>query len=164
MNRRNFVKLGLGAVAVAGLVPSSLLAVDFRKEKPEAWKAKTPNDAIKALFGSDKMEKSGVNLKAPEIAENGAVIPITIKEVPAGAKTVAVFQDANPESAVAVFTIHPRSVPNGYSIRIRMKKTGKVIVVADVDGKLFYDEKTVKVTKGGCGGWCQHNKCLGNSK
>ncbi len=152
MNRRNFVRLGLGAVAAAGLVPSSLFAVDFRKEKPDAWKAKTPADAIKAIFGTDKMDKSGVSLKAPEIAENGAVIPITIKEVPAGAKTVAIFQDANPESAVAVFTIHPRSVANGISVRIKMKKTGKVTVVADVDGKLFYDEKQVKVTKGGCGG------------
>jgi len=160
MNRRKFLGLGLGVAAVSGLVPSALMAENFRKSKPDLWKAKTPADAIKGLFGTDKMEKSGVSLKAPEIAENGAVIPITIKEVPAGAKTVAVFQDADPESATAVFTIHPRSVPNGYSIRIRMKKTGKVTVVADVDGKLFYDEKQVKVTKGGCGGWCQHNGCL----
>ena len=152
MNRRKFLGLGLGVVAVSSLVPSSLVAENFRKTKPDLWKAKTPKEAIKDLFGTDKMEQKGVSLKAPEIAENGAVVPITIKEVPAGAKTVAVFQDADPESATAVFTIHPRSVPNGYSIRIRMKKTGKVIVVADVDGKLFYDEKTVKVTKGGCGG------------
>ena len=152
MNRRKFLGLGLGVAAVSGLVPSALMAENFRKSKPDLWKAKTPNEAIKDLFGTDKMEMSGVSVKAPEIAENGAVVPVTIKEVPAGAKTVAIFQDADPESATAVFTIHPRSVANGISVRIRMKKTGKVIVVADVDGKLFAGETQVKVTKGGCGG------------
>ena len=152
MNRRKFLGLGLGIATVSSLIPSSLMAENFRKTKPDLWKAKTPNEAIKDLFGTDKMEQSGVSFKAPEIPENGATVPITIKGVPAGTKTIAVFQDADPESATAVFTIHPRSIPDGYSIRIKMKKSGKIIVVANVDGKLFYDDKTIKITKGGCGG------------
>ncbi len=152
MNRREFLGLGLGVLA-ASMIPARVLAEDFRKTKPSVWKAKKPDQAIKALFGTNKMDKSGVKLNAPDIAENGAVIPITVEKVPEGTKILALFQDANPESAVAVFTIHPRSIPDGYSIRIKLQKTGNVYAVAQTkDGKLFYDEKKVKVTIGGCGG------------
>ena len=151
MNRREFLGLGLGVLAM-GFMQTKMFAVDFRKEKPLVWKAKKPDAAIKALFGTDKMSKSGVKLNAPDIAENGAVIPITVEKVPEGTTTLAIFQDANPESAVAVFTIHPRSIPDGYSIRIKMQKTGNLFAVAQANGKLYYDEKKVKVTIGGCGG------------
>ena len=152
MQRREVIRLGLGLVAASAILPSSLSAINFRETKPKAWTAKTPNDAMSALFGTSSYEEKGVKIKAPDIAENGAVIPITIKKVPSGTKTIAVFQDANPESCVAVFTVHPRSIPNGYAFRIKMKKTGKVTVVADVDGKLYGASKTIKVTIGGCGG------------
>ena len=151
INRRKFLGYGIGILA-AGMLPTNLMATNFRKDKPALWEAKTPRDAIKELFGTNTMSKSGVKLKAPAIAENGAVIPITIKKAPKGATTIAIFQDADPESATAVFTMHPRSLGDGLSVRIKMQKTGKVIVVAQVDGKLYYDEQTVKVTIGGCGG------------
>jgi len=152
MNRRELLKFGMGLIAASVALPSALNAENFRKTKPMVWKAKTPADAMKDLFGASTYTESGVKLKAPDIAENGAVIPITIKKVPAGTKTIAVFQDANPESATAVFTVHPRSIVSDYAIRIKMKKTGKVTVVANVDGKLYGASKTVKVTIGGCGG------------
>ena len=151
INRRKFLGYGIGILA-AGMLPTNLMATNFRTTKPKVWEAKTPKEAIKELFGTNEMIKNGVKLKAPDIAENGAVIPITIKKVPMGTKTVAIFQDADPESATAVFTMHPRSIGDNLSVRIKMQKTGKVIVVADVNGKLHYDEKTVKVTIGGCGG------------
>ena len=152
MDRREVIRLGLGLAVASVVVPSSLNAINFRETKPQAWSAHTPEDALKALYGTNSYEEKGVKIKAPDIAENGAVIPITIKKVPSGTKTIAVFQDANPESCVAVFTIHPRSIVKDYAIRIKMKKTGKVTVVADVDGKLYGASKTVKVTIGGCGG------------
>ena len=71
------------------------------------------------------------------------------------AKTMAIFQDANPESAVAVFTVPANGIPE-YSVRIKMSKTGTVTAVADVDGKLYSTSKVVKVTIGGCGGWFNH--------
>jgi len=67
------------------------------------------------------------------------------------ARTVAIFQDANPEATVAVFTIPANGLPN-FATRIKMSKTGTVTVVADVDGKLYSSSKVVKVTIGGCGG------------
>jgi sulfur-oxidizing protein SoxY len=132
------------------MIPASLSAVDFRATTPKAFSAKKVDEAMTALFGTTTTTEGGISLKAPDIAENGAVIPISF-DSDLKAKTVAVFQDANPESTVAVFTIPPKGIID-YSIRIKMMKTGTVTVVADVDGKLHSVSKVVKVTIGGCGG------------
>jgi len=150
MNRRNFLGLSIG-VAAAAIIPANLSATDFRATKPKAWTAKNVNDAITEIFGTSNTTVSKkVKLKAPDIAENGAVIPVTIS-TKMKAKTMAIFQDANPESAVAVFTVPAAGIPD-YSVRIKMSKTGTVTAVADVDGKLYSTSKVVKVTIGGCGG------------
>jgi len=150
MNRRNFLGLGLGAAAVA-MVPMNLSAIDFRATKPKTWSAKKVDEAIKELYGTTATVKSGVKLKAPDIAENGAVIPVSVSSDLAG-KTVALFQDANPEATIAVFTVPAKGIID-YSVRIKMMKTGTVTAIVEVDGKLHTDSQLVKVTKGGCGGW-----------
>ncbi len=149
MNRRNFLGLGLGTLALS-MAPSTLSAVNFRETKPKAWTATKVDEAMKEIFGTSATTKGKVKLKAPDIAENGAVIPVTVSSKLAGSK-VAVFQDANPESAVAVFTV-PQGGIIDYSIRIKMAKTGTVTAVVEENGKLFADSKLVKVTIGGCGG------------
>jgi len=149
MNRRNFLGLGLGAAAVA-MIPAQLSAVDFRATKPKAWTATKVDAAINELYGTSATVKDKVKLKAPDIAENGAVIPVTVSSKLAG-KTVAIFQDANPEATVAVFTVPAGGIID-YSIRIKMMKTGTVTAIVEADGKLYSAAKVVKVTKGGCGG------------
>ena len=149
INRRNFLGLGLGAIANAA-VPGKLSAVDFRETLPKAWTATKVDEAIKELFGSSKLTEGSINLSAPDIAENGAVIPVSF-DTQLKATKVAVFQDANPESAVAVFTI-PENAVIDYAIRIKLAKTGTVTVIAEADGKLYSVSKLVKVTIGGCGG------------
>ena len=149
MNRRNFLSLGLGALAVS-MLPSTLSAINFRETKPEAWTTTKVEDSIKAVFGDLPKGEGKIKLKAPDIAENGAVIPVTIS-TKLNAKTVAIFQDANPESTVAVFSVPENGIID-YSVRIKMAKTGTVTVVANVDGKLISASKLVKVTIGGCGG------------
>lgn len=149
MDRRNFLGLGLGVLAVS-VVPSNLAAINFRETKPNLWKEKSVKGAIKELYGSDTLINEKVKLKAPDIAENGAVIPLTISSK-LNATSVSVFQDANPESAVAVFTVPEGGIVD-YSIRIKMAKTGDVTAIVESDGKLYAATKTVKVTIGGCGG------------
>ncbi|VAY87770.1 Sulfur oxidation protein SoxY [hydrothermal vent metagenome] len=163
MERRKFLGLGLG-VAALSIAPSTLSAIDFRTTKPKAWSTTNSmknkkidatnldgmNAAIKELFGSSKTMNKKIKLKAPAIAENGAVIPVTVS-TKLNAKTIGIFQSSNPEATVAVFTIDKNSIPN-YSIRIKMAQTGTVKVVAEVDGKLYSAEQIVKVTAGGCGG------------
>lgn len=156
MERRKFLGLGAG-LFVASMIPAALTAKNFRETMPDAWKianGKEANDegikkAMKAVFGTDKAEDGKVKLKAPDIAENGAVIPITVSAE--NATKIALFQNANPESLVAVFEVPKNGIPE-YSVRIKMQKTGDVTVVAEVDGKLYKASKAVKVTIGGCGG------------
>jgi len=149
MNRRNFLGLSLGVAAVS-MIPASLSAEDFRASKPKVWSATKVDEAMKAMFGTTATTVGGINLSAPDIAENGAVIPISF-DTNLKAKTIAIFQDANPEATVAVFTMGAKSVAD-YALRIKMQKTGTVTVVADVDGKLHSVSKVIKVTIGGCGG------------
>ena len=149
INRRNFLGLSLGAIAVAA-IPGKLSAVDFRETMPKAWTATKVDDAVKEIFGSTATTEGSINLSAPDIAENGAVIPVSF-DTELKATKVAVFQDANPESAVAVFTI-PENAVIDYAIRIKLAKTGTVTVIAEADGKLYSVSKLVKVTIGGCGG------------
>jgi len=149
INRRNFLGLGLGALA-ASMAPSTLSAVNFRETKPKAWTATKVDVAMQELFGTSSTTESKVKLKAPDIAENGAVIPLTISSKLKGSK-VAVFQDANPEATVAVFTV-PEGGIIDYSIRIKMAKTGNVTAVVESGGKLYSASKAIKVTIGGCGG------------
>lgn len=149
INRRNFLGLGLGALAIAA-IPGKLSAVDFRETKPKAWTATKVDEAMKELFGSSTTTEGSINLTAPDIAENGAVIPVSF-DTQLKATKIAVFQDANPESAVAIFNLNENSVAD-FAIRIKMAKTGTVTVVAEADGKLYSVSKLVKVTIGGCGG------------
>lgn len=149
MNRRNFLSLGFGAVAIAA-IPAKLSAIDFRETLPKAWTATKVDDAIKEIFGSSTLTDGSINLSAPDIAENGAVIPVSF-DTTLNATKIAVFQDANPESAVAVFSI-PENAVIDYAIRIKLAKTGTVTVVAEANGKLYAVSKLVKVTIGGCGG------------
>jgi len=149
MNRRNFFSVGLGVLALS-VVPSTLSAANFRETMPKAWTASKVDSAMQEVFGSSTTINSKVKLKAPDIAENGAVIPLTVSSKLAGSK-VAVFQDANPESTVAVFTVPENGIID-YSIRIKMQKTGNVYAVVESEGKLYAASKVVKVTIGGCGG------------
>jgi len=93
----------------------------------------------------------GVKLKAPDVASNGGAIPVsfsTNKDV----KSIAVFQNANPEAAVMVVDVNKYSV-NKYSIKIKMASSGTITIVAQGnDGKLYAAQKTLDVALGGCEG------------
>ena len=148
MKRRNFLGLGLATLAT---LPAALSAVDFRKEKPDTWTAHSVEDSIKKLYGDVKAEEKGVKLKTPDVANNGGQIPVGIKSS-IDAKTVAVFQDVNPESTVAVFTV-PEGQPVDYSIKIKMKKSGTITVLVEgKDGKFYSAKKSLQVALGGCEG------------
>jgi len=159
MERRNFLNITLGALALA-VVPASVKAEDFRKSKPTVWSAHTIDDAMQALYGSTTLIEQGVQLKAAgenfdsgkkAVASSGGAIPVDFStEIPA--KTIAVFQDANPEAAVCVFSIGKYDVTD-YSIKIKMGKPGTVVIVVEgLDGKLYAAKQTLDVALGGCEG------------
>jgi len=152
MTRRKFFGISAAAVAALMLPATEVKALNFRKEKPDAWTAEHSPEAIKALYGSDALVKTDkIKFTAPKLAENGGSIPINIK-TDLDIESVALFQDANPRSLTTVFTIPEGAIVN-YDFRIKMRKTAVVTIVAKGrDGKLYTTAKEIDVSIGGCGG------------
>ena len=150
MERRKFLGFGVFAAAAA-LVPGTLSAEDYRKTKPDVWTAHTMEDAIAKMYGTSTTIEQGVTLTAPDVAANGGAVPVDFSsDIPA--KSVAVFQSANPEAAVCAFTLNDSSVID-YSIKMKLKQSGTIIVVVEgKDGKLYSAKKTLSVALGGCEG------------
>ncbi|HEY9129285.1 MAG TPA: thiosulfate oxidation carrier protein SoxY [Sulfurovum sp.] len=148
MDRRKFMSLSIVAAAV---LPASLSAVDWRATKPDTWTAHTVADAVKALYGDIQPEEKGVNVKAPKVASNGGAIPVTVSSDIA-AKTVAVFQDANPEATVCVFDVQEGGIVD-YMMKIKMKKSGTITAIVEgTDGKFYVGKVALEVALGGCEG------------
>ena len=154
MKRRVFLKgsLAAGATGVAVgaglLTPQAVLAA-----WPEAaFKAKSVDDAINGAMGSAATSASDkIKIKAPDIAENGAVVPVTVVAGIDGAESVAILAEMNGTPMVATFALGAGALAD-VSTRIKMGKTGDVIAVVKAGGKLHAARKSVKVTIGGCGG------------
>jgi sulfur-oxidizing protein SoxY len=153
MKRRNFLSFGALA-ALAAMVPAQLSAEDYRATRPDVWTSHTVDDSIKKLYGTTAAVESGVTLTVPEIAANGGSVPISVAS-DIDARSVAVFQDANPESAVAVFTVHENSIIN-FDLKIKLRSDGTPIAITAIveakDGKLYSAKKTLIVPNGTCDG------------
>jgi sulfur-oxidizing protein SoxY len=140
----------LSLVAVAAMTVS-LSATDYRSEKPAVWTAHDVPSAIEALYGKITPAEGDIKLKAPKVASNGGAIPVSVKtDIPA--KSIAIFQDANPESAVAVFSV-PEGAKADFSLKIKMKKSGTITAVVEgKDGKFYTTKLSLEVALGGCEG------------
>jgi len=151
MNRRSLVKAVAAGGALMGLsvlMPRVAMAAWAR----EAFEAKEQGAAIKALYGEDVVAESAeVVLDAPDIAENGAVVPVSISTELANVESMSLFIENNPAPLAAQFMI-PEGTRADVSTRVRMGKTTNVTAVIKADGKLYRATKEVKVTIGGCGG------------
>ena len=151
MQRRDFLKhtaTGGSVLLGASLFPQALMA-----EWPKAaFEAKTIDEALTALLGSAETTDSGdINIKAPDIAENGAVVPIQVTASLADLESIAIIVEKNPVPLIASFKFSEGGV--GYvSTRIKMGTTSDVVAVVKAGGKLHTARKEVKVTIGGCGG------------
>jgi sulfur-oxidizing protein SoxY len=152
---RRLILQGAGAVALVGLgnIPFGLTPVLAANDKypEEAFKAKSEADAIKALYGKTAEPSDKVKMDAPEIAENGAVVPISVTTTLADVTSISFLVSENPVALVASYKIPAGTLPN-VANRIKMAKTSNVIVVVEAGGKLYSANKEVKVTVGGCGG------------
>jgi sulfur-oxidizing protein SoxY len=153
---RRLILQGAGAVALIGLgnIPFGLapaFAAANDKYPEEAFKQKSDADAIKALYGKTAEASDKVKLDAPEIAENGSVVPIGVSTMLADVTSISFLVSENPNALVASYKIPAGTVPS-VANRIKMAKTSHVIVVVEAGGKLYSATKEVKVTVGGCGG------------
>jgi sulfur-oxidizing protein SoxY len=151
MDRRNFLSFAGGLVALS-IVPIDLSAEDYRKLKPDVWTATTIDEATKALYGvKEVIESDLIKITIPRINSSGATVPVDF-ETSIDAKTIALFQNANPESAVAVYDVNPYDLKK-YSVKIKMAKDGLVMVLVEGhDGKIYMAKAGTRVAAGGCEG------------
>lgn len=153
MKRRTFLRGSfaggmLGVAAGAGLLTPRMILAAWPES---AFKQENLDGAVKSLFGTSDITTSGdINIKAPDIAENGAVVPISVS-TGMKADSIAVFVKENPVPLTCSFDLGSNTKGN-VSTRIKMGKTSDVVAVVKSDGKLYSATKVVKVTIGGCGG------------
>ncbi len=151
--RRNFLKLagGAGAVAVTAatglLKPGSAWAAPWNKT---AFESKAAADAIKNLGVTELVESKDITITAPDIAENGAIVPVAVTSKIPNTQSISIIAEKNPFPLAASFDISAGG--EAYvSTRVKMGQTSDVRAIVKAGGKFFTAVKEVKVTVGGCG-------------
>lgn len=141
---------GIVSVAVAAgiLKPAAVYAAAWNKA---GFESKDLGSALGAIGASDASPSGDISVKAPDIAENGAVVPVEIASSLAGTESIAIIGEKNALPLIAVFNM--MNGAEGYvSTRIKMGATSNVLAVVKASGKTYKTHKEVKVTIGGCGG------------
>jgi sulfur-oxidizing protein SoxY len=151
--RRSFLKLTAGAGALSAAAAAGLFA------SGQAWaavwnktgfEAKAYADALKSLGATNLIQSKDIVITAPDIAENGAVVPVAVTSKIPNTQSISILAENNPFPLAATFDLSGGS--EGYvSTRIKMGKTSNVHIVVKADGKLYTAAKEIKVTIGGCG-------------
>ena len=136
----------LAMLAASGL----LTAQQVRAAEATGFDAKTLDDALKAL-GAKAVDSKDVVITSPDIAENGAVVPVAVTSRLPKTQEIVVLVEKNPFPMTAVFTIPDGTEPY-VSTRVKMGQSTNVVAVVKADGKLYTASKETKVTLGGCGG------------
>jgi sulfur-oxidizing protein SoxY len=151
--RRNFLKIGGSASALAAFAAAGLLKTT--QAMANAWnktgfESKALPDALKALGAAGATESRDIVITAPDIAENGAVVPIEVVSRIPNTQSISIIAEKNPFPLAATMDLANGAEPYGY-VRIKMGQTSNVRVVVKADGKFFSAVKEVKITVGGCG-------------
>ena len=155
LQRRKALRTGGGLtlltlVAAAGwLRPEDALAAEWNKA---AFETNSMDATVKALGGSTPAQSNDVTFfQTPDIAENGAVVPIGITSNIPKTESIAILVEKNPNMLAAVFDV-PAGTEPSLSTRIKMGQSSNVYALVKADGKYYVASKEIKVTLGGCGG------------
>jgi sulfur-oxidizing protein SoxY len=150
MDRRSILKVA-GTISAAVAAAAAFPRIVFAAYSQKAFKNPSVEDSLNQLFGSNATTPSDdIKLKAPDIAENGAVVPIEVS-TSMKADQIAFMVKENPNPLAIVADI-PAGTEAMVKTRVRMGKTTQVTAVVSSNGKLYTASKEVKVTIGGCGG------------
>lgn len=158
-SRRAFLKTSAGGtamllVAASGMLPRMAFAItsplaegDHRKE----FEATTLDEVVKAMGGTKAQPSTEINLKAPPIAENGAVVPVRVESNLPNTQTIAIVSEKNPHALSASFDF-PEGTEPYVLTRVKIAETSNLYALVKTDKGFFYTQQLVKVTLGGCGG------------
>jgi len=154
--RRNFLQTGGGMTlltmlaATGWLRPSDAAAADGWNAA--AFDTKSMDDTMKALGGGTPVPSKAITfVQTPDIAENGAVVPVGITSAIPNTQSIAILIEKNPNMLAAMFDI-PAGTDPSISTRVKMGQSSNIVALVKADGKYYYAAKEVKVTLGGCGG------------
>jgi sulfur-oxidizing protein SoxY len=148
MERRKALQL-VAALAAAGVFrPGALFAQEWNQA---AFEVKSLSDAMKALGAQSPGSSDAIAIKAPEIAENGAVVPIAIESRLPNTESISLLIEKNPQPLAASFAI-PKGTDALVSTRVKMGQSSDVYALVKADGKFYVAKKEIKITLGGCGG------------
>ena len=152
--RRRILKTGgsaglLAVLVAAGIVrPGEAQAADWNKA---AFETKSLPDALKALGASGPANSADIVMRAADIAENGAVVPVGVESKIPGTESISILIDKNPTPLAASFVI-PAGTDPLVTTRVKMGQTSDVYALVKANGKYYVAKKEIKVTLGGCGG------------
>lgn len=139
----------LSALIAAGLLkPTAVYAAEWNKA---AFDARDSTGALKGMGAGTPAESKDLLLKVPDIAENGAVVPVEVVSSIPNTTSIAILVEKNPLPLSAYFDFSNGALPE-VAARLKLGQTSLVKAVAKADGKFFIAQKEVKVTVGGCGG------------
>ena len=138
----------VGMAAILLLKPFAALSAAWNKD---AFGAKTPQDALKGIGAGNPAASTDLVIEAPQIAENGAVVPIEVSSAIAGTTAIAVIIEKNPFPLAAQFDFQNGALPY-VKLNVKMNETSDVRAVAIAGGRQYTATKEIKVTIGGCGG------------
>lgn len=145
--RRRKIISFIGVMTGVVMLPLKLLAAQWNAK---AFDETRLPDSLKSVGAVELIESDRIQLKTPEIAENGAIVPIQVTSEIPNTEKVFVFAEKNPQPLVASFTFSGNVEPF-FAMRIKMGESAKVHVVVRADGKHYIVSRDVKVTIGGCG-------------
>ncbi len=154
VSRRKALKTGggaalLGALFAAGFIkPEDALAADWNKA---AFGGKTMADTLQAMGAGSPAQSTSIAITAPDIAENGAVVPVGVQSSLPKTESIAILIEKNPNMLAASFDL-PAGTEPVVGTRVKMGQTSNVYAVVKADGKYYTAVKEIKVTLGGCGG------------
>ena len=153
--RRTVLKAGggmglLGVLAAMGLLPAGETMAQ-QQWNSAAFGARSFADAVKALGGAAPTENKGIQITAPDIAENGLVVPVGVTSNIPKTESIAIMVEKNPNLLSAVFNI-PSGTDPFVSTRVKLAESTDVYALVKADGKYYFTKKEIKVTLGGCGG------------
>lgn len=137
-----------GAALAAMLLPLRALAAE---RNGPAFEAKAADEAIRSIGAADAVQSDQVLLKAPDIAENSAIVHIEVESKLPGTETIWVIAEKNPQPLVAQFDLLP-GVDPFVAVRIKMAESANVRAIVKAGGKFWFAQKETKVTLGGCAG------------
>ena len=142
MNRRTFLVAGLGALCVPVLVQAW---------PQKAFEAEKSDEVLSELAKNVPEHSDAITITAPDIAENGAVVPVSVSTSLEDVTRISILVEKNPLPLTSSYDLSSDSVPY-VSTRVKMLKTSNVVALVDAGGKTYTGSREIKVTIGGCGG------------